>query len=226
MKKVLKNSIATIVMVTITSTAFAQFSIGARGGIHLANWTVNEALEDDVEDPEFRLSPLIGVLAEFRFNDYIAVQPEINFLQKGFKKEETFSDPILGEASGRTDFIFNHIEIPVLFKGGGAFGPVRIDGIVGPGISYALNGKTKYKITVNGNTETETEDIDFEDDEFSRTDLSIHIGAVISVGIGETIKIFADTRYLSGFVNLNSSDSPEEARNYGISISAGVLMAL
>lgn len=132
----------------------------------------------------------------------------------------------MGEASGRTDFIFNHIEIPVLFKGGGAFGPVRVDGLVGPGLSYALNGKAKYKITVNGNTETETEDIDFEDDEFSRTDLSLHVGAVFSLNLGEALKVFADTRYLLGLTNLNASDSPEEAKNRGISLSAGVLVPL
>jgi len=221
-----KHTLATIVFAALASTVFAQFSIGAQGGIHLANWSTNEELNEDLEGLEYRLSPLVGVIAEFRFTENIAIQPELNFLQKGFKSEVNVSDSIFGDASGRTDYIISHIELPVLLKAGNDFGPIRVDGLVGPGFSYGLSGKVKSKFTFNGDTDTDTDEIDFKDDDFSRTDLSIHLGAMVTFNFSESAKLFVNTRYIMGLTNINAGDSPEEARNRGISLSAGVLIPM
>ena len=224
--KVLQYTFITIVFAALASTAFAQLSIGARGGIHLANWSVNDALQEDIGDTEIRLSPLIGAVVEMRFNDNMAIQGELIFLQKGFKKEVNLSDSIFGDASGRTDYIFNHIEVPVLFKFGSTAGPVRVDGLIGPGFSYALSGNRKERFTLNGESETDTIEIDFEDDNFSRTDVSLHLGAVVTLKLGERANVFLDGRFLLGFTNLNATDSPQEARSRGVSLSAGALFPL
>lgn len=222
-----KNTTSTLVLLTLlVSTASAQFSIGLRGGIHLANWAINDDLRNTLGDPEIRLSPVVGAVMEIRFTDNIALQPEMIFLQKGFKQENSYSDPILGAFSSRFDMIINHIEVPVLFKAGGVVGPLRMEGLVGPGLSVALTGKRKTETVYNGVENTDTRDIDFHDDEFSRIDFSIHAGAVFSLKLGEVVRVFLDSRYLLGLTNINTSDSADAARNRGISISTGVLFTL
>ncbi len=224
--KTLKISITTLVLATLASTVSAQFSIGLRGGLHLANWAVNDDLRNSLGDPAIRLSPVVGAVMEIRFTDNIALQPEMIFLQKGFKQENSYTDPILGEFSSRNDMIINHIEVPVLFKAGGVLGPLRMEGLVGPGVSVALTGKRKTETVFNGVEDKNTRDIDFNDDEFSRIDFSIHAGAVFSIKLGEVVRVFLDSRYLLGLTNINTSSSSDAARNRGVSISTGVLFTL
>ncbi len=80
--KTFKNTISTLVLLAaLASTASAQFSIGLRGGMHLANWAINDDLRNSLGDPAIRLSPVVGAVMEIRFTDNIALQPEMIFLQ-------------------------------------------------------------------------------------------------------------------------------------------------
>lgn len=223
--KVLHLACLTLFGFSLTHPLVAQFSLGVRGGVNLSNWAANDEFKDQIGNPEARLSPLAGIVAEIRFSDHLAVQPELGFVQKGFKLESTLSDPILGESSARTDYIVNYLEIPVLFKAGVALGALRIDGLAGPAFGYGLNAKSKDQLTVNGITTTKTDAIDFEDDEFNRMDLSAQAGLSISINFGEAVRIFVDGRYLYGFSNLNTSESPDAAYNRGIALGAGVFAA-
>lgn len=223
----LAKCLLTGVFALITLAATAQISIGPRVGVTLAKWSLNEDELADFGDIKNRSGLLAGVVAEIRLNDNFAIQPEINFMQKGFKSEYSEVDSIFGSLEEKTNAVINYLEVPVLLKAGASFGPARVDVLAGPSFGYGLNGKVKYEFTFDGETEKEEEDIDFEDDEISRLDLGLQFGAAVTFGLGERANIFVDGRYLLGLTNLNDSgDDDIKAYNRGIALSAGVLFSL
>lgn len=208
-----------------TASAQVQISYGPRVGINLAKWEVDS--EDEIGDIKNRLGFLAGAVFEIRFNDNFAIQPEINFLQKGVKSEFSETDTIFGSFSGTSDIYINYLEVPVTLKVGKSFGVARVDLLAGPSLGYGLSGKSKSTYTFNGATEKEEFDINFKDDEISRVDLGLQIGAAASFGLGESARLFVDGRYLLGFTNLiDSSGSNETIHNRGIAFSAGILIPL
>lgn len=224
--KLRKITLPTLLLTLCAFQAFAQFSIGLRGGIHLGDFALKN-VEGFATNPESRLGGLFGVVSEIRLNDNFAIQPELNFIQKGSRQELSLSDSLFGDIDVKAEVILNYLELPVLFKFGGNVGSmVRVDALAGPGFGYALNGKFKNVSTVNGETESENEAIDFDKDELSRTDVSIHVGGMLTLKAGEAAKIFVDGRYIIGLTNLNTSNETNEARNRGGSFSAGVLFTL
>jgi len=228
--KVLAKFLFAFFFAALATNASAQASFGLRGGVNLSTWTINGEAEEELGDfQKNRTSLLFGVISEIRFSDNLAIQPEINFIQKGTRFEESETDPVLGNASFKLDYILNYIEVPVLLKGGAGFGAGRIDVLAGPSFGYALNGKQKSEITFLGMTEKETEDIDFKEDEVSRTDFGLQFGAALSLNLGSSAKLFVDGRYLLGLTNLNTSENTSSddwtPRNRGIALTAGVLIA-
>ncbi len=114
-------------------SAQVQTSVGAHVGINLAK-IVGEDFEGEDMDTDSRTGFLFGAVAEFRFNDNIAVQPELNFIQKGFSEEIEIFPGVTEDVQ----LILNYLEIPVLFKAGGTVGSnLRLDGLVGPSIASA-----------------------------------------------------------------------------------------
>ncbi len=225
--KVLVKTVLLICFATLATNASAQLSIGPRAGINLASWSLNDLAQEDLGESKSRLSLLFGAVAEIRINDNFAIQPEINFIQKGARFEETERDPIQGDVSYELDILLNQIEIPVMLKGGVSFGGGRFDVLAGPSFSYSLNGRIKSTFTAGGNSESETEDINFEEDEFARTELGLQFGVAASFNLGSSAKLFLDGRYLMGLTNLNTSEDDDiEAKNRGIALSAGVLFPL
>jgi len=215
-----------LVFAAFALTAQVQISVGPRVGVNLAKWSVDSDFEEEIGDISNRLGFLAGAAAEIRFNENLAIQPEINFIQKGFKTEFSVSDSIFGDYSGETNAILNYLEVPVMLKVGKSFGTTRLDVLAGPSFGYAMNGKVKYKETFGGETEEDEEDIDFDDDEISRLDFGVQVGAAVTFGLGNA-NLFIDGRYLLGLSNLNDSGDDEfKANNRGIVFSAGVLFPL
>lgn len=227
--QMLKNLMFTLVFGLFFTAANAQVqtSFGPRAGINLANWSVSEEIADDFgSSPQNRVSLLFGAVAEIRFSNNIALQPEINFIQKGMKLVEEYNDPNLGSVSSKGEFIINNLEIPILIKAGTSFGSGRFDVLAGPSWSYGLNGKIKFSETVNGDTESDAQDIDFEDDGVSRSDFSLQFGGMFGYNVGAA-NLFLDVRYILGFSNLVADPiDSESAKNRGIAFSVGALFPL
>ncbi|MBK7939931.1 MAG: PorT family protein [Lewinellaceae bacterium] len=223
----MKNSVKfllTAAFALVTFAASAQISIGPRVGVNLAKWSGGE---EEIGDVKNRTGYQFGIAAEIRLNDNFAIQPEVNFLQKGARQDFSEVDSIFGKVESKTDISMNYLEVPVLLKAGTSFGPARVDILAGPSFGYALSGKVKDELTINGETETDKYDIDFEDDEVKRTDLGLQLGAAFSVNLGERASLFVDGRYLLGLTNLNDSEDDDfSIKNRGISLSAGVLFRL
>lgn len=226
MKKVSKIALLFFLLVGATGLS-AQVALGIRGGIHLANWSLNDVAKDEI-GTEAKSSNLLlfGALAEIRFSNNLAIQPEVNYIQKGTKFSESVINPI--PASFESRFTINYLEVPLLLKVGTGFGVGRFDFLLGPSFGYGLNGKIKTTLKIAGQEETDTEDLDFEEDEISRTDVGAQIGASLGLNLGSSARIFVDGRYLLGFTNLDKHEhggGGEEPiiRNRGIALTAGLI---
>jgi hypothetical protein len=203
-------------------SAQTQISIGPRLGINLAKWSTDDSA-DEILTIDNRLGLLAGGVLELRFNDNLALQPEINFIQKGFKTELAVFDTV---PDTEVRFILNYLEIPVLLKVGKSFGSARFDVLAGPSFGYAINGKTRTKFNLDGDESDIGQSVDFEEAGLKRFDMSVQVGAAFTFGLGEKTDLFIDGRYLLGLTNLNDTGDDSEARNRGIAFSAGLLFPL
>ncbi|MDX2136064.1 MAG: porin family protein [Saprospiraceae bacterium] len=195
--------------------AQVQTSVGGHVGINLAKVT-GESFEEDI-DTDSRVGFLFGAVAEFRFNDNIAVQPELNFIQKGFSDDID----LFPSGSEEIQLILNYLEIPILFKAGGSVGSnLRLDGLVGPSFGFGI-GDAKIKV------DDEDDNIDWEDDlGFQRFDFGVQIGGMVSYNVGGA-DLFLDGRYLLGLSNLlDDAEDDDKANNRGVAFSLGVLFPL
>ncbi len=222
-----------VLVVVCAANLSAQIALGIRGGLNLANWSFNDAAKEEAgTDPNSVNAILFGALLEIRLSDNLAIQPEVNYIQKGGNLSVSAIDPVLGNVSLDLTQRINYLEVPLLLKVGTGFGLGRFDVLLGPSFGYGLNGKTKTTLTALGQTETQTESIDFERDEISRTDLGAQIGASLGLNLGSSLRLFVDGRYLLGFTNLDehehgsgsghSGDEPT-IKNRGIALTAGLI---
>ncbi|MCS6928234.1 MAG: PorT family protein [Saprospiraceae bacterium] len=234
MKRVLK--IVLLLLFGFNSLS-AQVGIGIRGGLNLANWAANDVVREELRDnfgtDEFKSvnNLLFGALIEIRLMDNLAIQPEINFIQKGSQFSSSLRDPVLGSVELDGRYSFNYLEVPLMLKVGTGFGVGRFDVLLGPSFGYALNGKTKVSLSFKDldRSETNTEEIDFDEDEISRTDLGAQLGASLGLNLGPVGRLFVDGRYLLGFTNLDKHEhgSGEEpsVKNRGIALTAGLIFS-
>ena len=199
--------------------ASAQMSLGFRAGVNLATWSVNDPVAPS--DPQSVLLLQVGMPLLVPINDYLAVQPELTFLQKGVEEEE------IDQGSTTTvQAVINYIELPILLKGTFGSEKVKAHLFAGPSLGYALNGKAKGTADILGTKITIEEDIDFEEDEISRLDLGLHLGAAVLVPVGSGDLMF-DVRYMLGLINIDDAQVNNiEAYNRGLALSIGYLFPL
>ncbi|MCS7035936.1 MAG: porin family protein [Saprospiraceae bacterium] len=225
MKKVSKIALLLLLLLSATGLSAQGVGLGLRGGLHFANWSLNDVAKDEfVFDPKSATGLLFGALLEIRLSNNLAIQPEVTYIQKGTKIDET----ILSVKS-EGGYTINYLEVPIMLKVGTGFGVGRFDVLLGPSFGYGLNGKYEIKATSGGITVTEEEDIDFEKDEISRTDLGAQFGASVGLNLGSSARLFVDGRYLLGFTNLDKHEhgSGEEptVRNRGVALTAGLMFS-
>jgi len=205
--KAIKALFLCIGLASLTTGVFAQISAGGRAGINIAKVSVkpSDVVETSIDN---RLGITVAALVEIGISGGFAVQPEIVFVQKGWKEKYPFLD-LEAEA------IFNYFDVPILLKY--KFGAETVKGYfaAGPTIGYAISGKTK----VNGEAEKIE---DWRD--YNRFEIGVSLGAGIGFTAGSGT-LFLDARYLLGLSDL-SVDEDNTFKNKGISISVGYMALL
>ncbi len=211
----------------IFASANAQISIGVRVGANFANQNFDA---DGLSiSPDGLTGLAFGIPIEIGITESFAVQPELNFIQKGSSIE--FSDEIFGETfESKTDTRINYIEIPILAKV--KFGTETIDAYLaaGPTIGFGMSGKVETEVTAAGVTESAEEDIDFDEDGIKRSDIGLSIGAGAGIAAGPG-SLFLDLRYVLGLSNISDNDGvPDDEQvdvtNRGFQVSIGYLFPL
>ena len=202
----------------------AQTNIGLRAGINLAKVSESPAFEI----PDIELQSITGLnfaaFAEFGLTDRFALQPEVNFLQKGVEMK---AKAIENQPDFKLKMVVNYLEVPVLGKF--LFGSDKLKGFVlaGPSIGYALGGKT----TLTSDGMTEKEKIEFDKDydadgvKDQRWDFSAVLGAGGALGAGPG-NVILDFRYGLDFTDFSKfkNSAPagyEKSYNRGLGISLG-----
>jgi hypothetical protein len=178
------------------SQASAQ-TIGFKVGAAFANVS-----GDDVEDTESLTSLIGGGFVRFGFGG-IGIQPELLFVTRGFKVDET--DPEIGEVSSKLKL--DYIEVPVL-----AVLPLSM----GAGLSpYVFAGPSfAFKLGCKADIEGEGVDISADCDEgegedpFKSTDIGATLGAGLEFPMGPGA-LLVEGRYNFGLTNIAEGEDAD-----------------
>ncbi len=220
---------AALLTLSFQQIATAQIAIGLKTGGNFATVGVTDFL--DQVTPDFKYAPgfTAGVVSEINFGRYFALQPELNFVQKGFRWDESIGVPIgnveipIGaEATLRT----NYLEMPVLAKL--KLGNERVQGYIaaGPALGYALNGQLITRPRVFIEFDPIKTDLNLDNLDYERFEVSAVGVAGVQFNFNG-VKLFADARYTHGFTELyNFPVVNEKIRNRGISANVGVMLDL
>lgn len=202
--KPLVKILATVLLITGTLTFLqAQIGLGLRGGL---TWAKAELEEDnDKFNNDYLLGYTGSLFAEIGISDAFAIQPEVSFLQKGYKN--TIED----DGKYERKLLMNYLEVPVLAKWRIGSETIKAQLLLGPTVGYALDGTIK----ANG----EKTDIDFDD--VKRLDIGVLVGAGFDIPLGPG-SVFVDGRYGWGITNLNDAANADDYHWHNRTISVGV----
>lgn len=205
----LKLSLSLAALMFLSVGLCAQATFGIRAGVNIATQNYDTDGLDVSFDSKIGLD--IAVLVELGITEQFAIQPELHYIQKGYKVDDFFG---FGEEA---TFTVNYLDLPILGKL--TFGEsVKFNALLGPSFGFALSGKTEVG--------DESEDLDFdEDDGYQRFELGLVIGAGVSLPMGDVSSIFFDVRYILGVSNLydDVDDEDIKATNRGLNIGIGYM---
>ena len=185
------------------SSTNAQTTFGIRTGVNYAGVAFINGVLRISPDRKFGLS--VSALADIKFTKIFSLQPELNFIQKGFKSSE-----LANSGSVR----FNYLEIPVHAKYSLQGGKnIKWLILMGSTLGFAINGNEENCINRN----CETIDIKFGDTSgFRRIDFGVSLGGGASFG-----KIFTDFRVGLGLTNISKIDGPLKVKSKSLQLSVG-----
>ncbi|WP_417238152.1 porin family protein [Bizionia sp.] len=194
MKKLLVCAVVAVFSIGSLSAQDVRF--GVKGGLNLANLVGDFGIYDGyygVDDPEMKVGFHIGGVAEVKFSEKFAVQPELLFSNQGYKSKYDF-------AGAKADYKvnLNYINLPIMVK----FFP--IDGLsieAGPQVGFLIAAKDElndYEISID------PEDPDNVDtsDKYKSIDFGMNIGAGYELPSG----LFFAARYNIGISKVDDVD--------------------
>lgn len=208
-----------LIMLPIISSG-QPFKLGIHFGLNLSqysNWKKYQEGADpavDLTNPE-NGGFLAGFVAEKPFSDYLGLQAELNFEQKGFT--------LKSETQKLTSNI-NYLTLPILLKGGYDISFIRLNVVIGPYFGIALNGKVK---SYSNETLKSTQKIefgsgilsDYENDavaggpkgfKANRFEIGLLAGLQPAITLGPGL-VFLDIRFAWGFIGI---DHPTKYQKY------------
>ncbi len=98
--------VAIATMFVATKVNAQEFKFGAKGGLNLATFNGKDA-----DDAKMRVGFHLGAVAEYAFNEQMAIQSELLFSAQGAKGKEKYSGVEVEEMMK-----LNYISLPVMFK--------------------------------------------------------------------------------------------------------------
>ena len=204
---------------TISYLPAQNTSFGGRIGINSATVDIEDPSGLSVQ-PNSRVGLDIAAVVNVGVTEAFSIQPELHFIQKGFKlKLDFFGD------EEETNTNLNYLEIPVLAKY--AFGSESIQGFIlgGPALGFGLSGKTKFK----SSGQEDKEDVNFgsNEDELKTVDFGLAIGGGLGIP-ASTGLFFIDVRYLLGLANLSNEEGTGAStlKNRGVNVALGILFPI
>lgn len=228
----MKKTLSAALLVLTTAFAWAQPTLIPRLGLTLSN---TSAEEQAGTSKKMTAGFSLGVGFEFNLNPSLSIQPELNYVQKGFGAE-------FSEASTDPDFPFtvsvdtrtriDYLELPVLLKYYPNPETRSVYLLGGPSLGLGLGGKNKAQVssTFLGQSidVSVTSDVKFGDppasynpDEDTDIYLDNRIDFGLQGGLGVLIakKVVLEARYNLGFSDLVDN---ENSKNRVLHFSVGL----
>ncbi len=214
--------------------SFTQTSVGLKVGTQLTTWNIDGEVNFGFDNPKIKVRLQIGRVIEIALSDFISIQPEFLYIQKGTKVDLEdgyygYSYYYSNDFEGEGRYKFDYLELPLLVK-------LKFDDMndtnffltAGPSFGYLTKATIEFEITVDGETDTDSEEFEFDDDDgIDRFDISAAFGAGVGfpLGIG---KLTFETRYLIGLSNLIAENDFNDGsiKNRGLAVSLGYMYPL
>jgi hypothetical protein len=163
-----------------------------------------------------------------------SIQPEISFVQKGFKVDAQGEFIFIEQLSlikTHQEYTINYLEFPVLAKY--ELGPdnFRFSFYAGPSIAFGLGGKYKVVATQTAqdvteqfiNTEGSIKFYKSKNENDINFDHNVDFGLQVGVGVTFFKKVMVEARYGNGLTNLNEE---KESKNRVVQFTLGMPIAL
>ena len=212
-------ALSTALLLTLTSaSAFAEDAalggIGLKAGGALTRVAYSGSGADDFNDNiNDDIGYSIGIQAVFGINDFIAIQPELLYINKGYELPQS----IAGQPQVVTDN-FDYVQLPVLASLRlpllRVFTPKLL---VGPHLAYKIGGN---KVTDRGN---DNESENHRAENFNPIDFGFTLGAGFDVGL-ESFTLNVELRYELGLVPVDSRDTDLNYTHNQVGFMLGILI--
>jgi hypothetical protein len=200
-----------VVIALIAAVSASAQTIIPKAGMTLSTLD-GETIDQTGYFDSYKYAPgfAFGVGYRIGFGELISLQPELLFIQKGWKNEYGFDDGF-GYFERYTETVkLNYLELPILLRI--AFGPdnLKIHINAGPSIGFGINGKydAEYEYGYPGSISSfpSDGDVKFEDSPGNEVDLFIpnrtEFGAQVGGGVTLFDKVMIDVRYGLGLTDL------------------------
>ncbi|GAA3979316.1 porin family protein [Hymenobacter antarcticus] len=229
MKKITILAAALLATAAVSSAQAQSVRFGLRAGANYSNLAGNIKNEDAYNNKAGFLGGVmvnIPVLAD----NFLSVQPEILYSQKGFENKPTEFTGLLGAKQKREGNVnFNYLDVPILLK-------INAGGFIaeaGPQYSYLLSANDETRTTTTtpalGGTPSTTESQSKRDvNGLNRNEL----GYVAGVGYQADNGLSLNLRYTGAFSDFVKSDNNayfngdlKNARHSAFQLSLGYLIA-
>jgi hypothetical protein len=205
------------------------FSLGGKIGLAYSNISTPAGIS--------LLSPYLksyggwdaGIVTNIAFRKGFSIQPELSYVEKGFKVQEGWNIPVLGvDIPLGTKVItkLRYIEMPVLAKY--SFGNEVIKGYVmaGPTFAYAASAAAKTYANFIVDIELKEIAIPLSTINGQRFEVGGMIGIGTSLAVGNS-SLFFDARYAQGFTDVSKMPVIDlDIKNHRFGLNAGFLIPL
>ena len=204
MNTLLKTIIFAIALVFSFNVQAQDISFGIKTGVQSANVKVPGFVGDISQIPDFKSITTfnVGAVAEIGLHKNFAVQPELNFTQKGFQINEGFDVNLfdLPVPVGVTAISkFNYLEMPLLAKAKFGNELANFYVLAGPTFGYAMSGTLDTRAKVLVEIDLYKTDINLDAVGYERWEVGGMAGAGINLNVGNGNNLFFDVRYSHGF---------------------------
>jgi hypothetical protein len=204
----MKKYIITIILITVTTFANAQFAVFA--GLNNSDLKFSPNIEG--YKSKQGLNAGVQLNTPVFLNKY-SLMAELGFSEMGSKFENTS-----GYGTNNSSINLDYINLYILGKYS-IIGSGFLSAFAGPQIGYLMNAKNKYEYTDYFSGENISGNDDVKDD-FKKIDFSMIFGAEVAIPVG--YPVYASARYQLGLTNIIEQNSSESITSKNNNFSIGV----
>lgn len=207
--------------------AFAQVSLIPKVGVTIANASIDDNRDYAGQSSLIGLTGGLGINFALTSDEFLSVQPEILYAQKGWSAESTGGIPNYDGT-----YRLNYLEIPVLLKINFGGETVRAYVNAGPSFGYLLGGRINANVNLLGLIGTDIDEpLEFTETpdptrlnqlDANRTEFGLNFGGGAGYSFGGRV-LFVDVRYNMGLTDYNRAF---ESKNRVFAFTIGLQIPL